>query len=120
MNGEHFDLEMHIVHKLNPRFEGKGDLVAVASFFFNESDEDSDIFNLIHPDDACDKDDCPPIAASDLEINFDETDFEYESYYHYKGSFTTPPCSPIANWFISAEPKNISGDTLDAFKHYWE
>jgi len=44
VNGEHFDLEMHIVHKLNPKFEGKGDLVAVASFFFNESDEDSDIF----------------------------------------------------------------------------
>lgn len=34
------------------------------------------------------------------------------SHYRYSGSFTTPPCSEIVEWFVFDEPITISSDDL--------
>lgn len=72
---------MHIVHHLDKRFDGKGDMVAVASFLFNDNGEFNPLFDMVHPDDACNEDECPPIAASDLELNFEDADLGYDRFY---------------------------------------
>lgn len=52
---------MHIVHLIEPEFEGEADKVAVAAFFFNVSDEGNDLFEMVEggfdaEDDCNDKD----------------------------------------------------------------
>ncbi len=37
---------------------------------------------------------------------------ENKSYYHYKGSLTTPPCSETVNWYILTTPLTASKEQL--------
>jgi carbonic anhydrase len=39
------------------------------------------------------------------------------SYYTYRGSLTTPPCSPIVTWVVLKEPATMSADQLN--RHFW-
>lgn len=39
-----------------------------------------------------------------------------ESFYHYNGSLTTPPCSVAVSWFVLTELSEISHEQLEAFR----
>ena len=39
-----------------------------------------------------------------------------ESFYHYNGSLTTPPCSVAVSWFVLSELNEISHDQLNSFR----
>lgn len=38
-----------------------------------------------------------------------------QSFYHFKGSLTTPPCSEGVNWFVMKDPITVSADQVKAF-----
>lgn len=38
------------------------------------------------------------------------------TYYHYKGSLTTPPCSENVNWFVLQTPIELSQEQFDQYR----
>ena len=45
---------------------------------------------------------------------------EDKSYYHYMGSFTTPPCTEGVKWFILSTPVELSSEQIDAFRAIYD
>ena len=37
------------------------------------------------------------------------------SFYHFKGSLTTPPCSEGVQWFVMKEPTTVSAAQVKSF-----
>jgi carbonic anhydrase len=102
VNNKHFPLEMHFVNKAD---DGT---YAVISVLFKEGK-------------------ASPFLAKFLK-NFPKTKGEYEGegkfdfnevlpntnhYYHYKGSFTTPPCTEAVEWIILKEHPTASKEQME-------
>ena len=52
----------------------------------------------------------------DLTINAADLLPYGQSYYSYRGSLTTPPCSEGVSWIVMTEPIEVSKEQIDAFE----
>lgn len=114
-NGKHCDLELHIVHK----YSDDQTLGAVLGIMFSTVDDgslDSDKDNLflesLKPHLATTEGtqaDSVDMAKFLSEINFNE-------FYSYEGSLTTPPCTEGIKWTILKEVRPISKRQLEWFQ----
>lgn len=104
VNGQHFPIEAHFVHKL-----GDNDL-AVLGIFFKEG-KSNPLFEKYLDNfpaekgnfTAGDELDLMSILPGDL------------SYYTYNGSLTTPPCSEIVTWYVLKTPVEASREQIERF-----
>jgi len=48
--------------------------------------------------------------------DFVDPDSFMNSYYHYWGSLTTPPCTPAVSWHLAQNTIKVRGSTMDAFR----
>lgn len=101
LNGKHFPLEVHFVHKGD-----KG--LAVVGVFFKEGDSnvllDNYLVNFPKKKGVHKAEKVIPLAAL-IPENLD--------YYHYDGSLTTPPCSEIVDWYVLQAPIEASKEQLE-------
>ncbi len=103
LDGKHFPLELHFVNK------AEDGTYAVISVLVEEGME-SDFFAHY----------LSKFPKEEGEYKADETFTFYEvmscneHYYHYKGSFTTPPCTEVVDWIILKEPLTASKKQLEA------
>jgi carbonic anhydrase len=104
INGEQFDLEMHIVNVLcdGPDYLNFHENLAVVSIIFKISDHSHPFVEKLKVEEF----------GHIEEIHFNELfniaeDKAQEKnaipFIHYKGSLTNPPCSDIVNWCIFKE-----------------
>jgi carbonic anhydrase len=103
--GQHFPLEMHLVHRAK---DGTSGVVAV---FINEG-EHNKAFDPIWsnlPDANRPKQDVEITIDASLLLPKDT------NYYLYDGSFTTPPCTEQVKWVILANPVNLSKQQIAQF-----
>ena len=113
--GQSFDLEMHIVHKL----KDKPDIGAVIAIFFDKKfggDKPNQFISSLQFDKA----------LLDKEIELDKINLahllktvNFEKYWNYKGSLTTPPCTEGVAWTIIKTALPITDAQLGDFQQYY-
>ncbi|MEO1030722.1 MAG: carbonic anhydrase family protein [Bacteroidota bacterium] len=106
IEGSHKPLEAHLVHK-----NDSGHLM-VLGIFFEIGAESTFLAQFI---------DNLPEEINETYLDFD---LSYNasgllpanlSYYHYKGSLTTPPCSEIVEWIVMKNALEMSQTQMDQF-----
>ena len=108
VDGEFHDLEIHFVH-IHP----DGDRFAVIGVFFSldEGGEANDFIEQLAFEDAFDEEN----FLGDVNVRDFLESLNMSGYWHYDGSFTTPPCTEGVEWFVMKEVQTISEAQLIAF-----
>jgi carbonic anhydrase len=108
LDGVEFALEVHIVHALVPSSAVNPLNYAVLSVLFTEGEENAFLANILSSDPT----------SIDLSTLLGTT--TVDSYYMYKGSLTTPPCTEAVNWYVSGTIFTASAAQIKAFNDHWE
>ncbi|WP_106449129.1 carbonic anhydrase [Trichococcus alkaliphilus] len=110
VDGESFPIELHFVHKAQ---DGR---LAVIAVFFKEGTENA-AFQAILDDVKANEE---ATIASGLSLNVAELLPANKSYYHYLGSLTTPPLTENVEWYVMANPVEVSAEQIAAFNEYYQ
>ncbi len=105
-NNKYLPMEMHLVHQ---SLDGK---YAVLSVLFEEGKHNKNFESLIQNLPST------PGESKHLEhvkINVDDLLPDSSAEVHYKGSFTTPPCTEGIEWLVMSERITISKRQIAAF-----
>lgn len=100
VDGAHFPMEVHFVHKGD-----KG--LAVVGIFFEEGESNALLDNYLA--------NFPTkkgVYKADKTIPLTALIPENLKYYHYDGSLTTPPCSEVVDWYVLQKPITASKEEL--------
>lgn len=116
VDGKHYDLELHIVHKVASYYESKDTLtrtLAVVAVLF-EVDEQAPSHPFLTAFEQ-------GTSGEDIELNMKEllNIGGRPEFYSYPGSLTTPPCNETVNWFILADIQKMAPTQLDYFAQRW-
>ncbi len=104
INGKHFPLEVHFVHKYsNTDF-------AVVGVMFVKGKENA-LFKKYLDKFPTEK----GKYASDETLDLASLLPKIKSYYNYNGSLTTPPCSEVVSWYVLSKPIEASKQQLEKF-----
>lgn len=98
LNGNAYPMEAHLVHQSE---DGEYAVVGVLALQGKKNDFIEALWSNI-PESGAKK------TVSGIEINASALLPEDKSYYHYTGSFTTPPCTEGVNWNVFETPIEVS------------
>lgn len=101
VDGKHYPLEVHFVHKHSDTD------YAVLGVMYNEGKENKLFKKYL---------DNFPVKKGKFESE-DKIDLakllpKDKTYYNYKGSLTTPPCSEVVNWYVLKQPIEASKEQI--------
>lgn len=105
VKGKAFDMEMHLVHKAD-----NGE-IAVLAVFLKKGEKNATLQKIW---------DSMPLKAGKTKssggsINVTDLLSSTESYWHFTGSFTTPPCTENVVWSILQNPISVSDAQVKKF-----
>ena len=100
-----FDMELHLVHK-----NDKGELAVVGVLMQNGAAN-----KTLDPVWANIPKEINKEATLTAQINAADLLPAKRSFYHFKGSLTTPPCSEGVQWFVMKEPATVSAAQVKSF-----
>jgi carbonic anhydrase len=107
VDGEHFPMEMHLVH------QAQDGALAVAGVFIEEGAVNPSIAPLWAQLAEA------PGTETTVQIPLEFADHLFSGdptgVYYYGGSLTTPPCSEGVSWYIRRTPTQLSTDQIAAF-----
>ena len=106
LDGEPFAMVAHLVHK------HADDGLAVVAVLLKQGTENAFIkalWNNLPPEKEKEH------AAAGVSITPDDLLPRRRAYYSFAGSLTTPPCSEHVNWFVLADPVEISATQVARF-----
>jgi len=106
VNGKHYPMEMHLVHK-----NDKGEL-AVVGVFFKEGKQNAELKKAWDkmPTKGGTKEMLAGVSLNAANLLPGEKQFG-----HFKGSLTTPPCSEGVSWFVMQSPIEASEKQITQF-----
>lgn len=115
LNGEKFPMEMHLVHRGPGELQPDGTVsvgpLSVVGVWIRRGKENKELKKLF-ADLPTQPDEHRTISRFNLTRLLPES---LESY-RYDGSLTTPPFNEGVRWVVLAEPIEMSGEQIDAFK----
>eukprot|EP00744_Colponema_vietnamica_P007090 GILI01010233.1.p1 GENE.GILI01010233.1~~GILI01010233.1.p1 ORF type:complete len:341 (+),score=93.45 GILI01010233.1:100-1122(+) len=100
------DFEMHMVFRTT---EGR---LLVLAVLFQQDEKGSDLIDKLWqflPQTV-------GTVATPLTLNLRDVLPADRSYFHYRGSLTTPPCSEVVDWFILSNPVPITAAQVAKYK----
>lgn len=104
IDGKHFPLEVHFVHK-----HADSDFAVIGVMF--EEGKENELINKYLDKFPTKKGNYKTDEKIDLLKLFPED----LSYYHYSGSLTTPPCSEVVSWYVLKNPVQASKEQIEEF-----
>ncbi|MCF6410773.1 carbonic anhydrase [Pseudalkalibacillus salsuginis] len=106
-NGQHYDMELHLVHK---DANGKIAVLGVMIQEGEKSEKLASIWDVLPKEET--REGIPVKEPIDLQgiLPQDQRSF------HYNGSLTTPPCTEEVKWVIFEEPIEMSKEQIQAFQ----
>jgi carbonic anhydrase len=113
VDGQTYDLEMHIVH-LYP----DNSLGAVIGVFFDMAkggSTENPFINEVKPQLA----QYAGYTTANVNLASFLKTIDFTSYYSYDGSLTTPPCTEGIKWSVIQEVQPISAEQLASFTDLW-
>ena len=112
VNGEKFDMELHIVHTYEEN--GEGPQYLVIGILFKEGEE-NDFLNTFL--DVIPKEEGEVFVTNKIYI--DATALipnELHEFYNYRGSLTTPPYTESVNWILLKKIRSASKKQIERIK----
>ena len=109
VGGDLYPVELHIVHVLTSSPYPNPLRYAVLGVLFQEGAHNPALQQYITSNST----------TIDLGALFGNRNY-LESYYMYKGSLTTPPCTEAVNWYVSSTILPASKEQIDFFRSMWE
>ncbi|RRJ63676.1 carbonic anhydrase family protein [Paenibacillus oralis] len=111
IDGKHYPLEGHFVHKA---VDGR---IAVIGVMFTAGKENQAFGQILEAAKAN--------AKGEKGITIDNLDIgqllpAHLGYYHYLGSLTTPPLTENVEWYILKDAVQLSQEQLDEFYKYYD
>ena len=106
LNGNHYDLEMHIVHFSNYQPITEYQNIAVVAVVFKVGSTESTLLNSV-------------FNNGEVRLNELFSGVSASNFAMYTGSLTTPPCSEQVSWYLYEFPQSISQTQLDFFQDLW-
>jgi carbonic anhydrase len=107
VDGKHFPMEMHLVHKAD---DGTLGVVAVFIQAGNEHNKALDpVWNMLPDKDT-------PSRESNKKIDAMNLLPTNRGYYSYDGSLTTPPCTEQVKWAVLMTPVSLSEAQIRRFR----
>ncbi len=106
VDGEHFPMEMHLVH------QSAGGALAVLGVLIAEGAANA-AFEPVWahlPDEAGEE-----VHLEHVSVNVEDLLPVSHGAYRYHGSLTTPPCSEGVSWLVALEPIELSAEQIGAF-----
>lgn len=111
INGEYYDMELHLVHQSD---DGEYAVVGVMIKAGSENENYTPVWEHLPAEEG------ELQTISGVSVNAIDLLPEDKSYYHYMGSFTTPPCTEGVKWFILSTPVELSSEQIDAFRAIYD
>lgn len=107
VNGQFYDMELHLVHK------NQNNDITVVGVFMKKGVENK----LIHVlwDNILTEIDKENVVSG-ISVNASGLLPKDRKYYHYYGSLTTPPCTEGVNWSVFKTPIEVSEAQIEKFK----
>ena len=112
-DGDHYDMELHIVHQ---SYDQKELAVLGVLFDLEEGGEHPNDFIASLKLDTFNK---TSWVISEIPLMTLINKLDLEKVYHYEGSLTTPPCSEVVNWLVVHDVQPISTEQLALFTNKW-
>jgi len=103
IDGRRYNAVAHFVHL------AKDGMVAVVAVMFEVGEKNIALQNILDN------------AGKSIHVNpKDLMPDDVKHYYHYKGSFTTPPCTEQVQWYILKDTASISKEQLKELRKYYK
>lgn len=111
VNGKHYDMEVHLVHKTQDH------QYVVVGIFMNKGKHNPHIQKIW---DRIPNEKHKEVTYNDELFNVESLLPATKEYFHYSGSLTTPPCSENVSWFLLEQPIEVSSEQIQFFKKHIE
>lgn len=106
-NGQPYAMELHLVH------QNENSQLAVLGVMIQEGEKNEDLQSVwdMLPKEKTEQD--LPISEP---INLEALLPEVDTFFHYDGSLTTPPCTEDVKWVVFEQPIEMSKEQIEAFQ----
>eukprot|EP00397_Hematodinium_sp_SG-2012_P045314 GEMP01050855.1.p1 GENE.GEMP01050855.1~~GEMP01050855.1.p1 ORF type:complete len:376 (-),score=73.27 GEMP01050855.1:506-1525(-) len=118
INGKRYDGEMHFVHGNNAG--GASTEFLVVGLFLEVTTQDSEVHpfakKLFGEDGTMLENGTHVLTPGDLLLLLHGPSDPFQGeFHHYKGGFTTPPCTEVVQWFVLSTPLKVRKVTIDLY-----